>query len=97
MSSDTSLKCYHEIKREGLLGRMQEMVYDCVHNNPDVTDKDIAEMLSLSINCVTPRRGELVDMGLVYCSGTVKQLNGRSARVWRLVKREVNNKLTRYM
>lgn len=72
MISDTSLKCYKEIISEGLLSRMQEEVYSFLHDHPNITDKDISRLLELDINCVTPRRGELVDLKLVENTGRMQ-------------------------
>ena len=86
MISETSKLCYKEIIEEGLLGHMQEEVYICLFDHPDITDKDISRLTGLDINCVTPRRGELVTAGLVESNGKIRQVNGRLAQVWGVVR-----------
>ena len=65
---------------------MQEEVYSFLHDHPNITDKDISRLLELDINCVTPRRGELVDLKLVENTGRMQQVNGRTAKVWAVVQ-----------
>lgn len=49
------------------------------------TDQELQELLHLPPNCETPRRWELVNMGLVRNSGQRrKNRSGRSAAVWML-------------
>ena len=77
-----SLLTYIDIKREGLLGEMQEKVFDCLCQNEALTDKEIADKLCMAINCIVPRRNELEKMGCIEPVTTVIQSNGRPAWQW---------------
>jgi len=46
------------------------------------TDKQLASHLGWPINCVTPRRLELVRKDLVIERGVVRQKNGKKATLW---------------
>lgn len=48
-----------------------------------VCDGDIAAELGWEINRVTPRRGELVDLGLIEKGGTKKNRRNRTVNWWR--------------
>jgi len=48
------------------------------------TDEEIRHRLGWKINCVTPRRGELVKLGQVEECGKKLGPTGRSAIVWRI-------------
>ncbi len=59
----TSALAYGQVER---LGEMQRLVYDCIANNPGLTDREITEELCLKDpNAVRPRRFELVEAGLI--------------------------------
>ena len=47
------------------------------------TDPEVARLLELGGNSVRPRRGELVEMGLVEDSGRVRRHEGNDHAVWR--------------
>lgn len=79
---ETSLMAYVEATQEPVLGKRQKLILDCIRANWDRTDLEIATILNLPINCVTPRRGELEAKGLVYSAG-LKNQNGRPAHKWR--------------
>ena len=56
---DSSLEAFEDIQ-DGLTNRQQE-VFDVFAKSPTpLCDAQIAEILRWPINCVTPRRGELV-------------------------------------
>lgn len=78
----TSLFAYQEIKHS--LGDRQKAVYEALKMK-DMTDQELATWLSWPINTVTPRRGELVKMGLIRKAG-IKQQNGRPATIWEIGK-----------
>ena len=78
----TSLEAFQDINVTPVLGQMQSLVYNTLNNFGDLTNKEIASICKLPINCVTPRTGELVKASLVECKGKKVQSNGRRAMVW---------------
>ena len=76
---DTSLEAYQKLTH---LNSKQQSVLVYIHGHPDCTDVEIAEGLGWTINRVTPRRGELENMGYIKSSGRRHQ-NGRHAHAWR--------------
>lgn len=54
-----------------------------------LTDWEIGSHLGWPINCVTPRRGELVTLGLVVRERVRKGPMMRMVSVWRLVERQI--------
>jgi len=77
----TSLAAYRQIT--DLSGR-RKMVYLALKTLIFATDFEIAELLRLPINEVTPRRLELYKMGLIEQSCKKKNKSGRLALVWRV-------------
>lgn len=63
--------------------RLRDRVLDLIARFGPITDNEIIS--ALGTQSARPRRIELERMGLIYKSGTVKQPNGRSAAVWRVV------------
>lgn len=64
------------------LSDRQREVYDAMRMmNRSFTDKDLSDFMSIPINSITPRRGELLKKGLIRKSGDVIQ-NGRKASLW---------------
>lgn len=82
MIQQNSLLSYSKIKTDGTLQKRQKQVYDCIAQNRIVTDKEIAAIILLPINQVTPRRGELVKLGLIEQRGNKIQPNNHQAKVW---------------
>jgi DNA-binding MarR family transcriptional regulator len=78
---DTSLKAYQQLTH---LSDKQQTVLVYIHGHPDTTDKEIAQSLGWEINRVTPRRGELENLGLIVSSGYLVQANKRRAHTWRI-------------
>ena len=82
---DTSIKCFNELKEEGLLNERQIQVYNCLKAIDLGTDKQISQCLNLPINCITGRRKELEEMTLVYSSGIIKDSKtNRSVNTWKI-------------
>ncbi len=79
-SQDTSVSAFMGVQH--VLGARQKAVYEVLEKGR-MTDKQIAERLGWAINEITPRRGELVKMGLVRKAGVTKQ-DGRSAILWEI-------------
>lgn len=75
----TSLMAYEELKVN--LARRQAEVLKAIRALKQATDKDLVAYLQWPINCVTPRRLELVRMGKVMERGEIVQ-DGRRATTW---------------
>ena len=85
-SQKTSLEAYFAFTNE-MLGERQRIVLRAIQELGPVSDKQIAFVLGWPINTVTPRRGELVDMGLVVSSGDQMDLKtNRRELVWNPVE-----------
>lgn len=79
MMRQTSLQAYQHVRKA--IGGRQQTVLSAILTLGISTDKHLAKFLQWPINCVTPRRGELVKLGLVKEMGKVVQ-NGRLVMVW---------------
>lgn len=79
-TQDTSLSAFGRLQH--VLGARQRVVYAALLTK-SMTDKQIGDHLAWPINEVTPRRGELVKMGLVKKAEVIKQ-DGRSAILWEI-------------
>ena len=55
----------------------------------EASDQDLAMRLGWPINCVTPRRGELVELGVIVRADVRKGPTGRPVSVWRPVDRQL--------
>jgi DNA-binding MarR family transcriptional regulator len=69
MATQTSILSYLECKHENLIAPRQRMVYLAVSQNPRISDRELAQSLSLPINSITPRRNELERMGYIRNCG----------------------------
>jgi hypothetical protein len=56
----------------------------------EASDQELAIQLGWPINCVTPRRGELVELGVVVRADVRKNALGRLVSFWRLVDRQLD-------
>lgn len=81
MLQQTSLEVYNEIVMTKRLNQMQQTVYDCIQIHPGIPDRKISELTGLRINCVTPRRNELLKKGLIQ-KGLVILLYGHKHMTW---------------
>jgi hypothetical protein len=83
-AQQTSIEAYHDIKPR--LGELQKTVLVYVSAYPDLTDKELAEKAGKADPAdIRRRRGELVDMGLVVCSGKrVCTISGKKAMTWKV-------------
>jgi len=79
MIQQTSLLAFYSLKG---LGDEQRRVYEAIKKLGAATDRQLAKYLGKEINCITPRRGELVEMKLVGEEGLVMQDTGRKAMAW---------------
>lgn len=60
-----------------------------IGTNPN--DKEITEYLGWAINCVTPRRGELLTKGLIYETGKLPDpKTGRTTSYWKVSNKQLN-------
>lgn len=82
MLQDTSTAAYDSI-RDKLNEKQRKVRYVLMKFGP-LTDQQIAEHLEWPINCVTGRRGELVEMGVVLDAGYATAKTGRKVHVWKL-------------
>lgn len=80
-SHDTSRNAAEEAKK--FSGTQRYRVFEFIQGNAGATDDQIMNGLGLKMNSVLPRRGELVEKGLVIDSGrTRKTRANRDAIVW---------------
>ena len=79
----TSLAAYHSLFPE--LNEKQKQIYVCLCEFGPLTNQEISEKIHRPINCITPRTGELVEMGLAAPDGLKKGPSGRLATIWRPV------------
>jgi len=86
----TSLDAYHSLEN---LGYRQKRVFDTIVELQPCTDKTISIRLGIEINRVTPRRNELVAMGLVIEHDRVKNEYNRLAIRWKQKKEDIQAKL----
>jgi len=83
MLVQTSIQAYHEIKPT--LGKRQKEILALFKENTALTDQEISRILRKPINCITPRRGELVKLGLVVRMAVVKsQYTNKNVSLWSL-------------
>lgn len=80
--SDTSREAAESLTNTATL---RTMVFNAIklRNGLGATDQELQELLHLPPNVETPRRWELVNLGLVRDSGNRRKTrSGRSAAVW---------------
>lgn len=84
---NTSIEAYRELEN---IGQKQRAVYRAIEKLGAACNLDLAHHLSWDINRVTPRTGELVELGLVAESHrAVTPRTGRKVIYWK-VKRELS-------
>lgn len=77
----TSLDAYFSLSDSR--SEKRKTVYRAIQELGECSDQDISTRLGWPINCVTGRRGELVESGMVEQAGTKKNGFGRSMNTWR--------------
>lgn len=83
MIQQTSMEAYNSIIVE--LGDRQQVVYDTIVEGSGLCNHDIAWILGLEINQITPRVKELCDMGLVcQCGSKYDDNTGRHVMTWKV-------------
>ena len=81
---NTSLDAWADVRSR--LGDRQESVMTALEiAEQPLCDVELSERLGWPINRVTPRRGELVDLGLVEDAG-VEKWRGRRRHFWRVAR-----------
>jgi hypothetical protein len=81
----TSIESYRLMQPS--LGKKRREMLDFFQQHPSLkfTDKQLAYNLKWEINTVTPRRGELANMGLIEEAGTIYvHATRRNVTTWRL-------------
>jgi hypothetical protein len=82
----TSVEAYFALT-DKQIGDRQRIVLKAITELGPISDKQIAMILGWPINTVTPRRGELVEMGRVTCVGEqVDDKTNRREMIWETVK-----------
>jgi hypothetical protein len=84
LMQQTSLFAYHNFVKPNLSDRQKE-VYEAIRLYPhdNFTDKEISRWMNWDINRITPRRGELLKMGLIRFSERRKcTITGSTANAW---------------
>ena len=86
--TQTSLISFQKLKDNNTLGKMEELVYNYLIENPDQTDAEITRGLGFGndFNKIRPRRNGCVKKGKVVKVGTRKcTINkGSTASIWRV-------------
>ncbi len=77
----TSLQAYQHVRTA--IGGRQQLVLSAILQLGIATDKQVAKSLQWPINCLTPRRLELVKAGLVEEVG-VTNIDGRKQIIWKV-------------
>lgn len=88
MMQQTSLYAYAQIISASLeLATKQKMVYEAIRINGPTTDKVISAFLNWPINTVTPRRGELVKLGVIdKCGCIMNEQTHRPELLWGVLR-----------
>jgi len=86
MIQPTSLEAFEKVLPK--IGQRQEQVLEHLNWVKEATDAMIGASIKLPINCITPRRGELVKMNLVEKSKIDKCLCTKgTATYWKVTKK----------
>lgn len=81
MIQQTSIDAYKSILFD--LGDRQKLIYDTIEKHPYSSNQDIADIVGLQINQVTPRVKELRNYGLVIQIGVkVDKVTNREVMTW---------------
>lgn len=80
---ETSGIAYDSIKES--LGPKQRLVLWAFQSQGDMTDKELVDCLGWPINCITGRRGELVEKKIIGEKGIKKSTNGKPSIVWGVI------------
>ncbi len=84
MIQATSKEAFQEVRET--LGERQRMVYNALKQLKSAPDKQLLDYLGWGINCITNRRGELVNSKLVGFDKYVLNEQGRRVMSWKIVR-----------
>lgn len=80
---DTSLESWKQIALK-LPAAQQRVIVTIGNAHRPLCDFEIGKILHWPINCVTPRRKELVDRGVLVDTGKRKSPTGSKAHFWEI-------------
>jgi hypothetical protein len=87
MIRQTSILAYKEIINDGLLGLMEQRVYNIICKYPGLCDREYSELTGLRINQITGRRNDLLRKGLVVDDGLKKfEKTNKTVMTWKTIK-----------
>ena len=97
MIARESIETFHDLRKEGELGRMQEAALSLVRLHPCRTARELAELGNhADPNAIRPRICELHEQGLIEPAGVrLCTVTGRGAATWRLKTYEPQGELFR--
>jgi hypothetical protein len=80
----TSIEAYHQIQDQGLLGRLQFLVYQLIFEHGPVTQAEVwKRTVGYQIRSITPRFSELEEMGVIEAVGERPcEYTGNVATIW---------------
>lgn len=83
MTRQTSIDVYNQIQEEGLLGRIQWLVYSLLYEKGPLTQGEIAQKLNMDRNVASPRFAELLEKGSIAIVGErACGVTGRICTLW---------------
>jgi len=88
--AQTSLFAYDSITAKEL-NMKQKKVFEYIKNNPGCTNEEIAHATGMRLQSVTPRTGELREIGCIAITGKKKGPSGRYAMTYEVITNEVPN------
>lgn len=84
--AQTSLESYIRLIGGGEMGKRQQQVFTYIAFHPSCSDKEIADGISLPINCVCGRRTELSKMGYIQSNGIKHDdKTNRNVQTWKVL------------
>ena len=86
MIEKTSIEAFHDLRREGALGAMQQEALRLIRRYPGRTARELAEIgRHPDPNVLRPRIVELARLGYIGAVGTKRcTVTGRRAIAWRI-------------
>ena len=63
-------------------GTISASVLRCISEHGPLTDDEVSRLTGIPLNSERPRRGHLVEQGLVVSAGVGTNLNGNKATLW---------------
>ena len=95
MIARESIETFHDLRKEGELGRMQEAALSLIRLHPCRTARELAQLGNhADPNAIRPRVCELREQGLIEPAGVrLCTVSGRGAATWRLKTYEPQGEL----